>query len=255
MGLSEAQWATGATPLWHLRVLAGWIPPRGAELLRVLVGWWEMRNIENLLVGLTDASSLPSYDLGRLGTAWDRIREADSAEGVRDALATSSWRDPGDSDPATIVVWMHLSWAQRVADEVDVEEGSRMARAWAALVVARLLFVGEDRAPGTAADHLRLLGRDWREAGDPSELMERLPREAAWVLEDVSDPEDLWRAEVRWWRSLHDDGRKLLGGTGSGRERILGAFNLLLADAHRVQGALEFGARGGAEEEMLDEVL
>ncbi|MFP4635990.1 MAG: hypothetical protein ACLFRD_09015, partial [Nitriliruptoraceae bacterium] len=77
------QWSIAAVPLWDLRVLAGWLPPAGGELVRTLAGWWEVLNIEALLATLAGAPSLPPYDLGRLSTAWTRVRTATTAGQVR----------------------------------------------------------------------------------------------------------------------------------------------------------------------------
>lgn len=250
--LEAARWAVAATPLWHLRILAGWLPPAGAEVLRVLVGWWEVLNIENLVAGLSGAETLPPYQLGRLETAWDRVRTSDSLDALREALAASPWRDPGGDDPATIVTWLHLSWAERVIDEVD--RMSRLAAAWATLVVARDLLLGQRSRYGAPAHGLHALGREWRDAEDLSGLSRRLPRRASWILEDVAEPEDLWHAEVLWWRTLSDEARGLLRAPTSGRDAVVGAFGVLLADAHDVQGALDLAARGGAEDEDLEEL-
>ena len=40
--LAEAQHAIGATLLWHLRVLSGWLPRGGAEAVRLLAGGFEV---------------------------------------------------------------------------------------------------------------------------------------------------------------------------------------------------------------------
>src|SRR5215472_379416 len=44
--LEEAQRAVAATLLWNLRVLAGWLPPAGGELLRALAAWYEIANVQ-----------------------------------------------------------------------------------------------------------------------------------------------------------------------------------------------------------------
>lgn len=253
MGLASAQWAVAATPLWHLRVLGGWLPPAGGELVRTLVGWWEVLNVENLVAELSGGSASPSYELGSLDTSWDRVRTADSLQEARKVLAASSWDDPGGDDPAAIVTGIRLSWAGRVNEEVDPL--ARLAAGWAALVVARDLFLG--RAARRQADfpRLRILGQDWRTAGDLAELSQRLPRDASWVLEEVTDPEDLWQSEVRWWRTLEDESLERLRRADSGPDAVVGAFGALLADAHRVQGALQLAARGGVDTEVIDELF
>ena len=42
--LGSAQRAIAETALWHVRVLAGWMPPRGIELVRILAAWFELAN-------------------------------------------------------------------------------------------------------------------------------------------------------------------------------------------------------------------
>jgi hypothetical protein len=253
MTLASAQWAVAATPLWHLRILGGWLPPAGGDLVRVFVGWWEVLNVENLLAKLAGLPAFPPYDLGSLGTAWSRIRTADSVEDVRQRLAASAWRDPGSDEPAAIVAALRLSWARRLDDEID--EMSRLIRGWAALVLARDLFAGGRTQGGGEVARVSIFGRRWRDAKDLADFSERLPRDAAWVFGDVDRPEELWRAEVRWWRALYADGLERLRHPASGTEAVAGAFAVLLADAHGVQGALQMASRGGGEREAVDELL
>lgn len=250
--LPEAQWAVWATPLWHLRVLAGWLPPAGAELARVLAGWWEVRNIENLLSELQGGTAFPPYDLGRLDRSWDQIRAAESVSAVRERLAASPWLDPGAGDVGTIVSWLGLSWAHRMAEEADGM--ARLAGGWAALVVANDLLLGARTQADDGARRVRELGGEWAEAGDVGQLRERLPHDAGWVLEDVDDSKDLWRAEVRWWRHLDEESRRRLRHPNRGPDALVGAFGAHLADARRVEAALELAARGG-QGEVADEVL
>ncbi|MGW7792580.1 hypothetical protein ACWGKX_34665, partial [Streptomyces tricolor] len=47
--LPEGQRAIAATLLWHLRVLAGWLPRGGARLLAPLAAGFEMANVVSLL--------------------------------------------------------------------------------------------------------------------------------------------------------------------------------------------------------------
>jgi hypothetical protein len=251
--LAAVQWAVAGTPLWHMRVLAGWLPPRGGELVRTLAGWWEVLNVENLLAGLGGAASLPPYDLGRLDTAWRRLRGAGSAAAVRARLADSAWLDPGADDVPTIVTALRLSWSRRVAAEAD--DAARLARGWAALVIARDLLAGSRTRAAAGVRPIRGLGLEHVEVGDLGHLRTTLPRDAAWVLDDVSVPADLWNAEVRWWRELDVAGGRMLGHPVSGAQAVVGTFAVLLADAHRVQGALELAARGGLDEEVAGATL
>jgi hypothetical protein len=146
-----------------------------------------------------------------------------------------------------------VSWAQRLSDEA--EPALRLAAGWAALAAARHRYVGGAAGRDATLRHVRVLGRRWREAGDLESLRRRLPSEAAWVLEDLTDSTELWRAERRWWHELELAGRRWLRQPASGVEALVGAFALLLADAHRVQAAIEIAAWRGVEEDAVDEIL
>lgn len=251
-GLQEAQWQVAATPLWHLRILAGWLPPTGGEQLRVLAGWWEVLNIENLLAGLAGAPAQPAYELGRLETAWRRVRGADTPAQVRAELARSAWLDPGAEDPATIVTWLRLSWAHRAAREDGM---LRLASGWAALVAAGDLLLGEATRHKQSGGHdVPELGVDWSDTTDLNGFTAHLPRDAAWGLESVAEPRALWRAEVRWWQAMDARGREQLRHADSGAAAVAGAFAALLADAHSVQAALELAARG-ADEDVIHALI
>jgi membrane protein YqaA with SNARE-associated domain len=253
MTLPEAQWAVGATPLWHMRVLAGWLPPAGGDLVTTLAGWWEVRNVENHLAGLTGGDRFLPYELGRLGTAWGQLGATQSPAALRRELARSRWLDPGDDAPGAIVTWLHLSWADRVAQQAD--EAGTLAGGWAALAAARTLRGGPGTGDGWPGHGIRVLGTDWFRARDVPDLAARLPRPAGWVLEGITDASELWRAELRWWRRLERQGGEWLQQRRSGREVVLGVFGVLVADAHCVAGALELAARGGAGRGVVDELV
>jgi hypothetical protein len=227
MPLAAAQWAVGATPLWHLRILAGWLPPAGGEAVRTLAGWWEVHNVENLLAELAGRPALPPYDLGLLDTAWVRLRTAGDHAAVAEVLRTSPWGDPDGDDPAAIVRRLRLAWCERV--DTEVERASELAAGWAVLQAAR--------------------------DPDASGIRLRMAHDGAWVRtgDDVEAP--AWQAEVRWWRALDERGRRWLQRPRAGVDAAVGAFCVLLADAHRVQGALGLAARGGDDEEAVHALL
>jgi hypothetical protein len=151
------------------------------------------------------------------------------------------------------VTALRLSWSRRVAAEAD--DAARLARGWAALVIARDLLAGSRTRAAAGVRPIRGLGLEHVEVGDLGHLRATLPRDAAWVLDDVSVPADLWNAEVRWWRELDVAGGRMLGHPVSGAQAVVGTFAVLLADAHRVQGALELAARGGLDEEVAGATL
>jgi vacuolar-type H+-ATPase subunit C/Vma6 len=107
--LGEAQHAVAAALLWHLRVLAGWLPPDGAELIRVLCGGFEIANVDELLQRLAAKPAGPNFHLGSLATAWSHLADASSTQGLRAKIAVSPWGDPGGDDPQAIQAGMRLA--------------------------------------------------------------------------------------------------------------------------------------------------
>ncbi|USX53934.1 hypothetical protein [Lentzea sp. HUAS12] len=243
--LEQAEHGVAATLLWHLRVLAGWQPRAGAELVRLLAGWFEMANVVEHLRMVTGEAASTTFQLGTLATAWPRLAATSSVAELRHALAASPWGDPGTDNPRQIVSAVQLGWAARVAGGVP------QARFWAAggaaLLVARERFL-----LGRPVDVPALLG----DAGGRgfSEFAARLPVEAAWALADVGDPADLWQAEERWWARVDSDARTLLRGRGFGPDAVVGCAALLAVDARRVRAALECAARGGSRLEVFDAI-
>lgn len=243
--LPEAQRAVAATLLWHIRVLAGWVPRGDSRVLRILAGGFEVANVDERLREVTGGSSEPPFRLGGLTTAWPMLAEATSAGDLREQLGRSAWGDPGADAPDVIRLWMRLSWASRVAANVPA------ARPWAAgaaaLVLARALLLDGARIPATTALAVTpLLGAHWPEASTLAALRAGLPPAARWALSPIEDPADLWRAESAWWARLSTDGFALLRRPVTTSEPVLGAVAVLGADAWRVRAALEVAARGGA---------
>ncbi|HEY6749354.1 MAG TPA: hypothetical protein VI357_27020 [Mycobacteriales bacterium] len=239
--LLDAQRGIAASLLWHLRVLAGWLPAEGAQSVRSLAGWFEIANVED-----RTGRSAP-YRLGRLQVAWPRLAAAGSAEQLRAVLATSAWGDPGGDTPRLVGLRMRCAWAERAAEVSD------SARAWAAggvaLLLARERFAaGRDLPAQAVAPAVRLLGETWLDAATLAEAGGRLPRAARGALADITDPADLWRAETSWWHRLEQDGFALLRRPDFGPDAAVGAVAVLAADARRVAGALELAARHAAPE-------
>jgi hypothetical protein len=90
-----------------------------------------------------------------------------------------------------------------------------------------------------------LLGRGWSQAATVVELADAVSPAGARALRGVRDPQDLWRAEVRWWGRLHADGVRLLASATFGPDPAIGAAALHAVDAWQVRAALEVAARGG----------
>jgi hypothetical protein len=249
--LAEAQHGIADTLLWHVRVLAGWLPPRGAELLRVLAGGFEIANVDELLRRLDGLPAEVEFRLGTLASSWSRLSGATSRSELRQRLATSVWGDPGDESSRSIQLSMRLTWAGRIAAALGQAQG--WAAGAAALLVARERFAA-DTAPHIAAlaPARPLLGSVALDAMSLPELAQRLPASARWALDGIDRPEQLWRAEFRWWSQVERDGFGLLSRSGFTELPVLGALAVLGSDAWRTRAALELAARGGRAVEVLD---
>lgn len=241
--LAEAQWAVLATLQWHLRVLAGWLPREGGQMVRVLARWFELANTDELMCRLAGGEAEPEFALGSIGTAWPRLRLCGSLSEIRAVLAASPWGDPGGGSRREIQLGMRLAWAERMAETI------LQIRPWVlgatALLLAQTSLVEGRPLAGRARARCRLLVGDGAlDASSLPEMAERLPAAARWVLREVRDPRELWRGEERWWQRVEDEGRDLLGRAGFSASPIVGAVAALAADARRVRAALELAARG-----------
>lgn len=253
LDLAGAGRAIAGSVLWNLRVLAGWSPPLGASRLRVLAGAFEVANLRGEMARLEGLGAPPPYALGSLATV-PRLSSVTTVSELRRALAASPWGDPGVSDRGGLVLGLELALAHRVAE--DVPEAAGWATTYTALVLARCLASGMSLEPGThAATHARaVLGERLIQVRSLRDLAEALPRRSAWLLTDVSGPEDLWAAEARWWHRLWSEGLVLVMQGRSEPGATVGAVAALAADAWRVRGALEVAARQGKGAEVLDGV-
>jgi hypothetical protein len=244
LSLAEAQHAVSATTLWHIRVLAGWVPRGDAQFLRVLAGGFEIANVDEALRGLLGRTTEPAYRLGSLATAWHALRSASTVAEIRDGLSRSAWGDPGSDSPETIRLTMRLTWAERVA--ATIPQSRDWAAGAAALIVAREVVVG-----GRHLDPLQtritegVLGIRWTASTSLEEYQSLLPPHARWAVAGVTEPRELWRAEQRWWNRLETDGMTLLHKPLTGPEPTIGSVAVLASDAWRVRAALELAARGG----------
>jgi len=244
---AEAEHGLGATLLWHLRVLAGWLPPRGVAPLRVLAGWFELANVEERVASLTGRPAVDPYRLGALATAWPRLAGASSLDAVRTTLAASAWGDPGAATPRAIAVGLRLGWAERVA------AAAPQARPWAVgaatLLVAReLIAAGRPLAGPLARRAEAMLGAAALRADTLSQLAAAVPAAGRWALDGVVEPTQLWRAEAAWWGRVETDGFRLLKESRFDERAVVGAVAVLAVDAWRARAALACAARGGAVE-------
>jgi len=253
--IAEAEHAVGATLVWHLRVLAGWLPREGSELIRLLAAGFEIANVDEHLCLLRGGEPEPPYRLGTLEIAWARLATTTTYGDLRQALVRSAWGDPGDSTPRAIALGLRLTWADRLLGRVP--EVSAWARAASLLLLLRSVHLEQfdlpDALAGKAGAVLGPQVADDVLSGRPlAAVALRLPPDVRWVLADVDDPADLWRAESSWWRRVEADGHALLRRAAFGRSTVVGAVGLLAVDARRVRAALETAARGQSGPEALE---
>lgn len=252
MDLPSAEHAVFSTLLWHMRILAGWGPPLGSGPLRLLAAGFEIANVTGHLARLEGRDAPDPYVMGSLATAWPQVAAASSPTQVRAALASSSWGDPGGEEEASVRLALLLGWARRVLD--GAPGAGEWAVSGAALLMCRVIAANATSALGAGArrDARRLLGSGWDEASSARELARHAPRAAAKVLEGVEGPEDLWRAEVRWWSDIEAAGSGLVARSALDLSSCVGVVGLLASDAWRTRAALQMAARGGGD---ITEVL
>jgi hypothetical protein len=254
-GLAEAQHAVAGQFLWHLRVLAGWLPRDGAQAIRLVAGGFEIANVDEHLRRLAGLSAEPPFDLGTLETAWTRIAATSSLAELQRVLAASAWGDPGAATPRDIHLGMRLAWAERVVGGVPA--AAAWARAALALLVVRECLLTGRPLTGRQAERARnVLGPSFidlldRPVPPQGELAARLPGDTRWALQHVELEQDLWTADARWWRRVEEDGFRGLRGASFGPAPVLGAVAVLAADARRVRAALATAARAAGTAGVL----
>jgi hypothetical protein len=244
-GLLPAQRGVGATCLWHLRILAGWLPPEGSVLLRALAAWFELANIEDHIAWiLTGRNPPPPFELGGLATTWPRIQPTHDLAEVRSVLGASVWSEPASEDPGGFHLALRAGWARRVIE--CAPEARDWAGAAVALLLARELLLGEGEDPRRL---LALPGvqASWLAASSIPELAAQLPAGIRWALSEVTGTEELWRAELSWWARVEEDAEALLRRPLGSPGLVTGVVALLGADAQRVSRSLAIAALGGAE--------
>ena len=245
MDLAAAQHGVAATVLWHMRVLAGWVPRGNAQILRLLAGGFEAANVDERLKAIMGAPAGPDFRLGSLATAWHALASATTVPDVRRGLGRSAWGDPGADTAAAVRLSMRLTWALRV--QLGVPDAGAWAGGAAALMVAReSVIAGRPLSPSLVRVATPLLGTRWSGRSGLREFADAVPAQASWVLAGIEDAADLWRAEAHWWTRVEHEGYQLLHRPISGPAPVIGSVAILAADAWRVRGALEVAARGGS---------
>lgn len=246
------EWAIAATVLWHLRVLAGWQPRPGVAALRALAGWFEIANVVGHARALAGRAHRPPFRLGALAMGWPRLAATGSLVELHAALGRSGWRHHGTADPAPLATALQLTWADRVA--TDVPPARCWAVAGAALLLARSRFLEGHELDAAGGRHAAsLLGRAAQAARSWPDYVAALPRDAG-MLRALAGPDELWRAESRWWNEVEERAFALTRGPRFGLASLVGCAALLAVDGQRVQAALQIAARGGREREAFDAV-
>ena len=249
MSLGEAQHAVGASLLWNMRVLAGWLPRGGADVIRLLAAGFEMANLDEHLARLAGEPAESTYSLGTLDTAWARLSSTTTLAGVAAVLGSASWRLGDVATQRDLRVGIRLAWADAVV--AGVPAAAAWATSAAALLVLREVALdGQRLTPPLARRASYVLGRAFvdeasRGQRDVSALRVLLRSDTRSVLEDVDRVEDLWRAEASWWQRVEHDGFGLLRGSSYDQRPVVGAVAVLAVDAWRTRAALEVAARGG----------
>jgi hypothetical protein len=233
---TEAQRAVAEATLLRLRVLAGWLPRDGLEVLRALAAWFELANLEDRIVYLHGGPLARPFELGSLAVVWPAAARTQTMEELRGLLSSTRWLAPGSVGADDLHLGLRLSWARRLLR--DVPE----ARAWTAgavaILAARELFVSGrllgrlDETVGPA------LGTAWPAAGTLADFGAALPSQAAWPLAGIESPDGLWQAEAAWWKRVEADAHTLVRSATPGRAAVVGAVALLAADARRVASVL-----------------
>jgi hypothetical protein len=244
-GLASAQRAVATITLWHLRILAGWLPPDGVVIVRALAAWYELSNIEHHIAWVvTGNTAPPPFELGGLAAAWPRIEPTRSLAEIRSVLGASPWGEPAGDEPLSLHLALRAGWARRVVDQAP--EAREWAQAAVALFVARELLLAGDEDPRRL---LALPGvrADWLSATTVADLAARLPAAIRWALRDVARPEELWRAELAWWQRVEQDAQTLMRAPVGSPALVIGTVALLAVDAQRAAQALATASFGGAE--------
>ena len=143
--LAAAQRGVAETLLWHLRILAGWLPAPGAALVRALAAWFELVNIDAHLAALASDGREPRpFVLGTLAIAWNEAEHARTAEEVAHAVAGSAWGAPRTSSPPELALGLRVACARWVKESAP--EAADWVAGAGALLVARELLVARSGA-------------------------------------------------------------------------------------------------------------
>ncbi|RZU53395.1 hypothetical protein EV385_5318 [Krasilnikovia cinnamomea] len=251
--LAQAETATLQTLLWHLRMLAGWQSRTAAAPVRLLAAAFELANVDEQVLRCDGGAAADPFDLGALAVAWPRLAQASTRAELRDALAHSFWGDPGADSGWALTTVPRLVWLRRVAERIPVAAG--WAGGAALLILAREQIIrGRPLDAAAVAAARPLAGPGCLAATTVGALRDAADRRARWALDGVSGPEDLWRAEARWWGTVEKEGLQLVRGAGFTGKVAVGCAAVLAADAWRVRVALASAVRGGGFLDVFDAI-
>ena len=127
--LAAAQHTVGASLLWNMRVLAGWLPRGRVDVVRLFAAGFEVANLDEHLCTLHHLSSPqrvpsdPPYTLGMLDTAWSRLSSTTALTEVARVLETSRWQLRGCTTPRELALGLRLAWADAVVGGVPEAAG------------------------------------------------------------------------------------------------------------------------------------
>jgi hypothetical protein len=229
--LALAERGVADTLLWHLRILAGWLPAAGAALVRALAGWFELANIDARLAALGGDGREPEpFALGTLGTAWGTAEHGRTIEDVAEAVAGSAWELPPAHSPAELAIGLRVAWARRVAETAP--EAADWVAGAGGLLAARELLVAKTSEHAEQLRRYPGIGDRVLSAGTLPALRDALGARGGWALGAITEPDELWRAELAWWDRVEEDSRVLVRRTDD-EAVVLAAVALLAADAER----------------------
>jgi hypothetical protein len=240
--LAEAQRGVDATLIWHLRVLAGWLPREGAAAVETIAGWWELDNIRTVLAGFEGVPGEPLHDLGPFATLRQLERAGDAVD-LRQRLRRSPWGDPGSDEPAEMLRYLRLRLALRISELGG--PATRWASQRAAIWIAEDRFVDERRSPQRVLRRLPRFSTAGPQASSIVEFTSHLYADVARPFAGIEQLRELPAVEVRWWEGVDGEAETLLSRSRLGRDAWLPAVALLGVDAWRTKAALAMAARGG----------
>ena len=242
--LTAAERGVADTLLWHLRILAGWLPAAGAALVRALAGWFELVNIDARLAALAGDGREPApFALGSLSTAWGAAQRARTIEELADAIARSAWALPRARSASDLAIGLRVAWGQRVAESVP--EAADWVAGAGALLAARELLVARSVEHIERLRHLPGIDDRALTSSTLVAFRDALGARTRWALGTITEPNELWRAELAWWDRVAKDSRSLLRRSDD-EAVVLAAVALLAVDAVRTARALRSAAHGPA---------